>query len=257
MLRAMLLAIAISQAAIAQLEVDVIKTSIVVGAINPRLVSNHLLVDAASNLSSQPAALIDVRHQAKFPRVKVRRSLFDLVPIERLSDSQWLVIGAGRYLVEVTTFDPELGLDERSFELLIGESPSPPIPDPLPDPPAPIPPPIPDVIVPNDYNVGMIALKTAPHDAPGAKSIAAIYRSGANKLFGIGGLSDIDSIRKEIGKQLDLRPCPDRIICDQWKVWRDATNKASIAEQIKRGTFTKQDWYLMLIEISTALEAVR
>jgi hypothetical protein len=90
-----------------------------------------------------------------------------------------------------------------------------------------------------------------------AKQLAGYYRSGALQLFGTGGLADIQTIRNQISTQFANKQCKDKETCEQWEKWRVAVSSALVAEQIKRKTFTRDDWFKALSEIAKALEAAK
>jgi hypothetical protein len=158
-----------------------------------------------------------------------------------LNENEFLLFGEGEYLVEAISLN-----HDRSLKVVIGSSPTP-----TPNPPKP------DVDVPNEYNVGSVAYSKAPSDAAMAKQIAGYYRLNAGKLFGQGGLADIQTILNQITKDFESKQCKDQATCEKWSEWKVSVGAALNAEQTKRKTFTRQDWYAALTEVAQALEVVK
>lgn len=242
----------------AEIIATVTQSKAISGLVSPRVAGNVTLIDASSKPIIQSVTLVKITTPAKFVDVVARRFVvrdgvvqIETATVSELGTREYLLIGSGVYGVEIVAFDPISGIDRKMVEVRISPEPEP-KPDPKPDDPKP-----PPIDVPNDYNVGQIAYKTAPqNDAAMAKQIAGWYRIGASKLFGGGGnLADIQKIRDEIQRQFASKQCKDQATCEQWERWRDAVSIAMIAEQTKRRTFTRQDWYAALVEVATALEA--
>jgi len=169
---------------------------------------------------------------------------------EKVGEATYLFAGAGSYVVEVTVFDPEKGIDDKEIAFTIGGKPSPPGPTPEPEPePEPS-------VVPNEYGVGLVAFQNAPSDTANAKAWAGMYRAKAGQLFGEGGLASIDRILADISATIGNRQCVDKAKCEQWGVWKAKLDAALKAEQAKRGSFSRQDWFGALNEIASGLEAV-
>lgn len=163
------------------------------------------------------------------------------------SETDYTLTGSGTYLV--IAVNP--ASRERSALVVTIGGPSP---GPGPD-PTPVPPPKPDVVIDNSYNVGSIAYAKAPKEPTVAKTIAMLYRKNAIRLYGDTsqgiGLATIQEIDIDIAKQFDaLRLSP------QWVDWKVAVNAAQTAEQTRRRTFTRDDWYAFFTEIIKALEKV-
>jgi hypothetical protein len=231
---------------LAQIELSYTAAKSLVGATTPRIVGDRILIGDDSKPQISPVAVLKVKSSEKF-RIKARKSLFETAELIALSEDEFLLFGDGEYLVEAISLN-----HERSLKVVVGGG------SVDPDPPKPIPPkpdPVPDVA--NDYNVGVVALTKAPNDVVIAKQLAASYRINAGKLFGQGGLSDIQAILNQIAKDFSAKQCKDQATCQQWEAWRSAVQTALSAEQVRRKTFTRQDWYACLNEISNALEAVK
>lgn len=245
-----------------QIELSYTIRKTIVGATNAELLpGGRILIDDDSKISGSVVA--EVRATSTKPykfeamkSLKEYATLIDLPDVVsgELTTKRFLLVGEGFYVFKATSRTDEL---DRTLEITIGK-PGPPKPD---DPPGPKPddPPKPDIDVSNDYNVGKIAYTTAPADPAMAKSIAVWYRVGASKLFGANQekLSDIESIKKDIDKQFAAKQCKDQPTCEQWAKWQVAVKAALLAEQNKRKTFTRQDWYTSYTEIANALEQVK
>jgi hypothetical protein len=248
---AVVLATIFHASAFGQIEISWKPTRIVTSSQSVQTLDDKsILVPDDAKLVEQRVAAIKVVTAAKFVKVSARKSLFEFADLIKRSETEWFLAGTGKYLVEVTTFDPERGIEEKRIEIVIGANP-----DPIPDPPKPDPipvPPKPDVS--NVYNVGQVSYVNAPKNAAEANAMSAWYRVGASKLFGANGsVSDIESILKEIDKQFAAKQPKD----PGWEKWRTVVAEAMKSEQLKRKTFSRQDWYSCLIEIAASLEAVK
>lgn len=260
MIRFLFASIVLCSVCQAEIVATVTQAKAITGLVGQRAAGDVTLIDASSKPVIQSVTLVKITTPAKFVDVVARRFVVEsgVVKIEsatvkEIGTREYLLVGSGVYGVEIVAFDPVSGIDRKMVEVRIDES----KPDPKPD-PEPEPKPIPDV-VPNDYNVGKIAFANAPaNDAAMAKQIASWYRVGASKLFGGGGnLADIGRIRDEIGKQFTNKQCKDKATCEQWDKWKAAVSDALVKEQVKRNTFTKQDWFTALVEVASALEAIK
>lgn len=158
----------------AAVEVAVTKVKAIEGITAARVVGDLILVSNESKPIVSQVAILTVKTQAKFVRIKARKSLFEFGQVDKLSENEWVLSGAGRYAVEVTAFDPELGIEETAIEVELGESPTPPEPTPPGPQPGPVPP---DAF----SNLGQrVAAATA---GLGKRSeVAAVYRSFAKQL---------------------------------------------------------------------------
>jgi hypothetical protein len=235
----------------AQVETQVTRKKALLGVTNPVVQGNRILVGEDSNVAVSDVVLLDIRTDYKFTRLKAKQNGNRIEP-EKVAEATYLFAGSGSYSVEITVFDPERGIDDREVTFTIGGKPSPP-PGPTPEP---TPPPDPSV-VPNEYGVGLVAFENAPSDTANAKAWAGLYRAKAGQLFGEGGLASIERILSDINTAVAARQCVDKAKCEQWGVWKTKLDAAVKAEQAKRGSFSRQDWYGALTEIATALEAVK
>lgn len=161
----------------AELDVSVTKSRVLSGLANPRVVGDVVLIDGDQQPKVTPAAIVTVKTDYKFVRVKARTSLFEALPIEKLSDGSYLLTGPGKFALEVTVFDPEKGIDEKVVVVELGEI-TPPTP---PDPPKP-PEPKPEPVKPDLFdNIGQrVAQATAT--ATKKLEVAKVYREGAVSL---------------------------------------------------------------------------
>ena len=235
----------------AQVETQLTRKKALLGVTNPVVQGNRILVGDDSNVAVSDVVLLDIRTEYKFSRLRARQNGNRIEP-EKIGDNSYLFAGAGSYVVEVTVFDPEKGIDDTEVSFTIGGQPKPPTPDPTPEPdPEPEP-----AVVPNDYNVGLLTYQETPADAANAAKFAKLYRDGAGKLFGVGGnLASIDRILGDINTAIAGRQCADQAKCEQWGRWKTKLDAAVKAEQTRRGSFSRQDWFAALNEVAVALEA--
>ena len=261
MIRFLVAFLCFSSIASAQIELSHSMRKTLVGATNPEVLEGgRILIEGDSQVAESPAALIKV---ASVEGVRViamlGASIVDLISVDvaiddasKITTKRYLLVGEGEYTITAISRANESW--DRTAKITIGKpTPKPPKPD---DPPKPDPKPDPTP-VPNDYNVGSVALKNAPSDPLQAKTIAGWYRIGSAKLYGQGGLADIEQIKREIDQQFASKQCKDQATCQQWDLWKKAVGQAVVAEQVKRKTFTRQDWFAAMNEIATALEAVK
>lgn len=234
----------------AQVETQVVRKKALLGVTNPVVQGNRILVGEDSNVAVSDVVIVDIKTGYKFTRIKAKQNGQRVEP-EQVADNSYLFAGAGQYVLEITVFDPEKGIDDKEVTFTIGGKPSPPGPT-----PEPTPPPDPSV-VPNEYGVGLVAFENAPSDTANAKAWAGMYRAKAGQLFGEGRLASIDRILADINTTIGNRQCVDKAKCEQWGVWKTKLDAAIKAEQTKRGSFSRQDWYGALNEVATALEAVK
>jgi len=234
----------------AQVETTVTRKKALLGVTNPQVQGNRILVGDDSNVSVTDVVLLEVKSDYKFQRVKARVGGNRVEP-EKLGDNVYLFAGAGSYVVEVTCFDPDRGIDDAELTFDIGGKPTPPKPpEPTPDPE-----PQPEV-VPNDYGVGLLTFTETPDDTANATKFAAAYRAAAGRLFGTGGtLRSIDKILADLQATVASRQCADLTKCEQWGKWKTKLDAAMKAEQSRRTVFTRDDWFKALTEVAVALEA--
>ena len=243
------LLLCLASSAFGQVETTVTRKKALLGVTNPQVQGSRILVGDDSNVSVSDVVLLEVKSDYKFQRVKARVSGNRVEP-EKLGENVYLFAGSGAYVVEVTVFDPDKGIDDSEVKFDIGGKPTPPTP-PQPTPPEPKP-----DIVPNDYGVGQLTYDLAPADAANAAKFAAAYRNGAGQLFGVGGqLRSIDRILADLKATVDGRQCADLAKCAKWGEWKTKLDTAIKAEQTRRGSFSRDDWFAALNEVAKALEA--
>lgn len=231
----------------AQVETQLTRKKALLGVTNPVVQGNRILVGEDSNVAVSDVMLLDVKTDYKFSRIKAKRDGSRIEP-EKVGDNSYLFAGAGSYEIEVTAFDPDKGIDDKEVSFTIGQQPQPPTP---PTPPVPPPP----EVVPNDYGVGLLTFTETPADLANAAKFAKVYRDNAAKLYGQGGLASVEKVLSDISSAIAARQCSDAAKCEQWAVWKTKLDAAIKAEQNRRGSFTRQDWFAALSEVATALEA--
>lgn len=137
---ALVFALLLVATAPAQIKTSTTEKLALLGVTSPVVQGNRILVGADSNVAVSPVVILQVESDYKFKRVKARRDGQRTEP-EPLSETQFLFAGKGKYVVEVTVFDPEKGIDDTEITFEIGGQPAPPKPDPDPEPePEPNPP---------------------------------------------------------------------------------------------------------------------
>lgn len=229
-----------------------------------------ILCDKDSTPKLSPIALITVPEEAQNISIKAASlPTGTIIDAKQVSPRIWYLDQPGNWLIVITGS----GITSPLHSITIGPSPAPipippgpvpPGPTPPPDPtPTPVPPgpvpPVPDPIpnIANNYNVGLIAYKSAPKDRQLALWIADLYSNGAAQLHGTNGeIRDIYTVLMRISSQFANRQCKDPETCLKWATWKTTVDSALTQEQIRRKLFYKNDWYSALMEISTALKAV-
>lgn len=99
-------------------QVDVEKKKSLLGVTSPEIVGNRIFVGSDSNPSVSDVAVVTVENGWKFQLLKFRRDGARFNP-EKLSDSQYIISGKGRYELDATLLDNDKGIwnEEFSFEL--------------------------------------------------------------------------------------------------------------------------------------------
>jgi len=160
----------------AELDVAVVKSRVITGIANPRVVGDVVLYDGDQSPKVTPAAQITIVTDFKFVRVKARTSLFESSNLQQISPGVYLLTGPGKYALEVTAFDPEKGIDEKVIPVELGDV------DPVPEPDKPDPKPDPSPVPPDSFdNIGQRVAKAAVGTGKKAE-VAKIYRDGAKEL---------------------------------------------------------------------------
>jgi hypothetical protein len=133
--------ITICSTALADIDVTVLKTRALIGVDSPRIVGEVIIFNGDQAPSVKPAAIITIVTDYKFLKVNARTSLFETSNLTKTAEGEYLIVGAGRFAVEVTAFDPDKGIDQQTILVELEELspvPKPDTPD-NPSPPAPAP----------------------------------------------------------------------------------------------------------------------
>jgi hypothetical protein len=170
--------------AFADINVEVTKTKVLTGLQNPQVLQGIIMFeDAESEPRFSSAAKLKVTTEAKFVKVKARKTLFENGEVLKLSETDYVLVGSGKYAVEITTFDPETGIDEKTVSVDLGGDVVPPGPTPPgPTPPGPTPPgPTPDIPSDQFNDLGKRVAATTL-GFPLKQEVAKIYKEGAKEL---------------------------------------------------------------------------
>jgi hypothetical protein len=122
-MRTLLAFVLLCTPALAQLDVTVTKVKALTGIVSPKVYPSLILINEASAPKTVDAAYVKVITPAKFVKVKARKSLFENADVIKLSETEYAFTGNGRYALEVTSFDPSLGIDERVIDVTFDDSP--------------------------------------------------------------------------------------------------------------------------------------
>ena len=176
--RALVLLTLIACTAIGETSVKVMKMKAVTGLKSPSVVGETVLIGEDSTPIISEVALIDVVSSAKFLKVKARKSLFEFGQVDKVGENRWLLSSPGKFVIEVSAFDPATGFEDAHAEVdLSGEAPKPPTPPTPPDPPKP------DVPTDQFDNLGQrVAAIAKAANLPKQKEVAAIFVEAANNL---------------------------------------------------------------------------
>ena len=116
-MRTLIALLLLTSSAFAQIQTTVSKGKVFDGVVGSRQVGSLLFIQADTPPQLLDAALIKVTTPAKFMRVKARvKGSFDPAPVQKISETEYALIGQGRYIIEITTFDPSLGIDDVSID---------------------------------------------------------------------------------------------------------------------------------------------
>lgn len=175
---AVFIAILFSSIAFGEIDVEVSKTQALSGMTNPRIFKEFVFYEKPSEPKFISAAILKIKTEAKFVKVKARKTLFENGDVFKISNDEFLLVGSGKYAVEIATFDPEKGIDEKTVSVELGEEPQP---VPGPDIPTPNPTPTPDV---PDDKFGNIGKKVATWSAglPKRLELANVYKEASKRL---------------------------------------------------------------------------
>lgn len=202
-----------------EITTEVVQTKVLTGLSSPEIVNGVILFnDASSTPKFSLAAKIKVVTEAKFIKVKARKTLFENGEIVKLDQYNYLLVGNGKYAVEITTFDPDKGIDETIVPVELGEpDPTPPGPDPTPPGPGPDPTPVP----PDQFNDLGKRIANITNGLPLKKEVAKIYTDAAKELRenqSVTVNSVFDSVFK---KRVDTLGASNM---DKWKPFVDLLN---------------------------------
>lgn len=151
----------------------------------------------------------------------------------------------GKYWVTVKAYSGRLiennqVVVEPEEETLVveiaGEKPTPPTPDPTPDPD--------DGEISNVYGVGKVAFENAPNNSA---TLVKTYRENAEMLFGRPRLITIEDALKNIRQS-------QKSLGTDWDKFTKEVDSAIKKAQTERGYLSGQDWYLLLLEVASAVE---
>lgn len=156
------------------------KVKVIDGLDNLYTHQNLILFDAKSSPKFFDGAKLQINTAAKFIKVKARKTIFENADIKKLNDNIYLLVGSGKYAVEITAFDPEKGIDEQTIAIDLGEPKPTPEPNP---PPNPTPGPNPPLPIPDDKfdNIGKRVSEWSA-GLPRKLEVAAIYKEIAIQL---------------------------------------------------------------------------
>ena len=177
LLSAMLNKLAVAQLDIAKLDVAVTKTQVITGVKNPRVTQSFVVFDDKdSKPEFQPAAFIVVDTDYKFVKVRAKESLFEATMVIKLSEKEFMLLGSGKYSVDITAFDPTFGIDEKNIVVDLSDI-KPPEPTPNPGPS-----PTPNTVPDDQFNNIGKRTRDWSKSLEKRKELAAIYRQ-ASKLL--------------------------------------------------------------------------
>jgi hypothetical protein len=167
----------LNKLAIAELEVAVTKTQVLSGVKNPKVIQSFVVFDnEGSKPAFQPAAFLTVTTDFKFVRVRARQNLFESTIVVKLSETEYILLGSGKYAVDVTAFDPERGIEEKNLVVDLGDV-APPDPTPTPGPS-----PSPNTVPDDQFNNIGKRTKDWSKSLEKRKELGALYRQ-ASKLL--------------------------------------------------------------------------
>jgi hypothetical protein len=234
-------------------------------------IDDVVLVQSGSAIRTAPVVIVTATTEAANIQVDASDINRNPVAFRKLSGGRYLFDKPGRVWVDVTAIDfaKNIFVKHPTIVVEIGGSPTPAPPNP--PGPTPVPPnpptPVPDVI-PNAYGVGEVAYRFATNNPDMIRSYQSVYGRAGDFLFGVPSLKFVTSSRDAdnnnpersvnawIRQQLTAVQCPDVATCQAWTKWREQVNLAVMESQRKR-QFSRQDWWNVFNEISTALSMVK
>lgn len=121
-MRTIALLLLLASTCFAQVEVDVVKSQVITGLKNPRLVAGVIVLAEGSKPTTGEAAFIQVKTEipAQNIIVEAQQSLFDFAQVDKTGEYEWMVIGTGKYLITVDAWSPETGRVRERREIVLG-----------------------------------------------------------------------------------------------------------------------------------------
>lgn len=137
---ALLALVSICSDCFAQIEISYTTAKVLTGMVAPRIVGDRVIVADDSKPQVTSVAIVKVVSSEKV-RVKARKSLFETTEMVPISDTEYLLVGQGKFLVEAVSASWD-----RSFVILVGNEVNPNPPDVDNDDPKPTDPTLIDVV---------------------------------------------------------------------------------------------------------------
>lgn len=177
MIRACLMWLLLSAVACAQ-TMEVQPGFVVTGLKGSRLVGDYIVVDKESSPKLESVAVVKVKTEANNVIVKVSNKERNTVPVARIDDSTYVVIGGGKLWIRCVCIDFQKNIytDEEAV-VELGNV----VPEPLPPNPGPGPTPAPDVPPDAWDNIGQRVAQWT-QGLPSNKELGAVYLKHAKAL---------------------------------------------------------------------------
>jgi hypothetical protein len=119
-MRSLLILLLLASTAFGEIKTDITKVKVLQGVSNARQAGDFFIIDDMSDPKVTDGALILVTTKAKFVRVRARpKQSFDYVTVDK-TPAGYVLAGNGQYTVEVTTFDPNLGIEDSYLTVDLG-----------------------------------------------------------------------------------------------------------------------------------------
>lgn len=129
-MRTLLAYLLLSTCALAQIDMSVSKTKVLAGVTGVRAVGAFIFFETEGSPTALDAAIVKIVSPAKFARVRARvKSTLDYTQLTKISENEYVLIGPGKFVIEVTTFDPALGIDDKVADVDLGQPDAPDVPD--------------------------------------------------------------------------------------------------------------------------------
>ena len=91
----------------------------IVGARSPEIVQGLIIVEGDSKVSTTPAASVTVSTDYKFKRIKATKD-GKRIDLPAIVGDRMLFTAPGSYVIEVTVYDPERGIDDSEIAFTVG-----------------------------------------------------------------------------------------------------------------------------------------